>query len=58
MIEDVVLSGDEETVAGRLRELFDWGATEILAHPITAGSDASASMDRSLNLIATVGQGL
>ena len=58
MIEDVVLSGDEETVAGRLRELFDWGATEVLAHPITAGGDASASMDRSLNLIATVGQGL
>ena len=58
MIEDVVLSGDEETVAGRLRELFDWGATEILAHPITAGSDATASMERSLNLIATVGQGL
>ncbi|MDE2940592.1 MAG: LLM class flavin-dependent oxidoreductase [Chloroflexota bacterium] len=58
MIEDVVLSGDEETVAGRLRELFDWGATEVLAHPITAGSDASASMERTLNLIATVGQGL
>ena len=45
MIEDVVLSGDEETVAGRLRELFDWGATEILAHPITAGGDTSASME-------------
>ena len=58
MIEDVVLSGDEETVAGRLRELFDWGATEVLAHPITAGSDTSASMERTLNLISTVGQGL
>ena len=58
MIEDVVLAGDEETVAGRLRELFDWGATEILAHPITAGGDAQGSMERSLNLIATVGQGL
>ncbi len=58
MIEDVVLSGDEETVAGRLRELFDWGATEVLAHPITAGSDTSVSMERTLNLISTVGQGL
>ena len=58
MIEDVVLSGDEETVAGRLRELFDWGATEILAHPISAGGDSQASVERSLNLIATVGQGL
>ncbi len=58
MLAAVVFSGDEETVAGRLRELFDWGATEILAHPITAGSDPQASMQRSLNLIAAVGQGL
>ena len=58
MIEDVVLMGDEETVAGRLRELFDWGATEILAHPLTAGGNAQASMERNLNLIATVGQGI
>jgi F420-dependent oxidoreductase-like protein len=58
MIEDVVLAGDEETVAGRIRELFDWGATEILAHPITAGGDTQGSIERSLNLIATVGQGL
>ena len=58
MIEDVVLAGDEETVAGRIRELFDWGATEILAHPISAGSDTQGSVERSLNLIAAVGQGL
>ncbi len=58
MLSDVVFSGDEEAVAGRLRELFDRGATEILAHPITAGSDPQASMQRSLNLIAAVGQGL
>ena len=58
MIEDVVLAGDEETVAGRIRELFDWGATEILAHPISAGSDSQGSVERSLNLIAAVGQGL
>ena len=37
MLEDVVFSGSEEDVAGRLRELFEWGATEILAHPVTAG---------------------
>ena len=58
MIEDVVLMGDEETVAGRIRELFDWGATEILTHPLTAGGNTQASMERNLNLIATVGQGL
>ena len=58
MIEDVVLMGDEETVAGRLHELFEWGATEVLAHPISAGDDAQGSIERSLNLLATVGQGL
>ena len=58
MLEDVVFSGSEEDVAGRLRELFDWGATEILAHPVTAGGDSQASMNRNLNLIATVTQGL
>ena len=58
MLEDVVFSGSEEDVAGRLRELFDWGATEILAHPVTAGGDSQASMNRNLNLIAAVTQGL
>ena len=58
MLEDVVFSGSEEDVAGRLRELFEWGATEILAHPVTAGGDSQASMNRNLNLIATVNQGL
>ena len=58
MLDDVVLMGSEEDVAGRLRELFEWGATEILAHPVTAGADTQASMDRNLNLIATVSQGL
>ena len=58
MLEDVVFSGSEEDVAGRLRELFEWGATEILAHPVTAGGDSQASMNRNLNLIATVTQGL
>ena len=58
MLEDVVFSGSEEDVAGRLRELFDWGATEILAHPVTAGGDSQASMNRNLNLIAAVSQGL
>lgn len=58
MLAATVFMGDEEVVAGRLRELFDQGATEILAHPITAGNDPAASMRRSLNLIAAVGQGL
>ncbi len=58
MLADVVFMGDEETVAGRLRELFAWGAAEVLAHPISAGGSPQAAMKRNLNLIAAVGQGL
>jgi len=57
MIDAVVCYGSEEQVAARLRELFSWGATEILAHPVTAGPDAAASMERTLNLLAEVGRG-
>lgn len=56
MLDAVVLSGSEERVAQRLRELLDWGATEIIAHPITAGSDREASLERTLRLVAEVAQ--
>ncbi|MFQ6027162.1 MAG: LLM class flavin-dependent oxidoreductase, partial [Dehalococcoidia bacterium] len=58
MIDAVVFYGNEEQVAGRLKELLSWGATEILAHPITAGSDTDGSMNRTLNLIAEVDRSL
>ncbi len=54
MIDSVVLSGDETQVAQRLRQLLDWGATEILAHVITAGDDREASRQRTLRLLAQV----
>ena len=57
MIDDVVLIGDEERVASRLRELFAWGSTEIIAHPVSAGPDREGSMRRTLQLIASVGGG-
>ena len=58
MVEAVVFHGTEEQVAGRIKELLSWGATEVMAHPITAGPDPAASMSRTLSLIAEVGRDL
>jgi alkanesulfonate monooxygenase SsuD/methylene tetrahydromethanopterin reductase-like flavin-dependent oxidoreductase (luciferase family) len=55
MIETVVLSGDESRVAERLHELFNFGAAEILVSPLIAGSDRTASLERTLRLVAEVG---
>jgi F420-dependent oxidoreductase-like protein len=55
MIEAVVMSGDESRVAERLRELFSFGATEILVSPLAAGSDRASSLERTLRLVAEVG---
>ena len=54
MLDDVVFTGDEETVAARLREMLAWGATEVLAHPVTAGDDRESSLRRTLELVAAV----
>ena len=54
MIDAVVLSGEESRVAERLRELFGFGATEILVSPLAAGSDRTASVERTLRLVAEV----
>ena len=52
MIDAAVLSGDESRVAERLGELSSIGATEILVSPVSAGSDPSASRDRTVKLLA------
>jgi F420-dependent oxidoreductase-like protein len=56
MIETVLMSGDESRVAERLQELFSFGATEILVSPVAAGSDRTASVERTLRLVAEVGK--
>jgi hypothetical protein len=52
MIDTIVASGDESRVHERLEGLFRMGATEVLASPILAGSDPTASLDRTLRLLA------
>ena len=51
MIDGVVILGDEETCAQRIQGLFEMGATEILASPVTAGADRAASLDRTMRLL-------
>ena len=54
MLDSVVLLGDEEDVATRLREIFDWGITEVIAHPLMVGESRQASWDRTVELLASV----
>ncbi len=56
-IEAVVLSGDEKRVAGRLRELFTWGASEVMATVLPAGADPDASRQRTLGLLSELSSG-
>ena len=58
MIDAAVLWGDEGLVAERLQELFSFGATEILASPIAAGRNKTASVDRTMRLLGQVAQSM
>ena len=51
MIDGAVIWGDEEKCAQGIRRLFDLGAAEVLASPITAGADPAASLDRTMRLL-------
>jgi F420-dependent oxidoreductase-like protein len=58
MIDAVVLWGNEARVEERLRELFAWGATEVLISPVAAGSNRTTSLDRSMRLLGGVAQAI
>ncbi|MSQ12034.1 MAG: LLM class flavin-dependent oxidoreductase [Dehalococcoidia bacterium] len=58
MLDDVAFIGNEGAVAKRLRELFAWGAGEVIAQPVTAGKDHDASWRRTVKLLAQVGSRL
>ena len=52
MLDEVLIAGDEDAVASRIRTVFEWGASELLATPIPAGDDPQATEDRALRLLA------
>ena len=56
MVDATAISGDESQVAEQLEEMFADGATEIIASPIPAGSDQTASLDRTLRTLAKVSE--
>jgi alkanesulfonate monooxygenase SsuD/methylene tetrahydromethanopterin reductase-like flavin-dependent oxidoreductase (luciferase family) len=56
MIEAVVLAGDEARVAERLHTLLTYGVAEVLASPVLAGRDRTASLERTLRLLGRVAQ--
>lgn len=58
MVDAVVLWGKETQVEERLHELLAFGATEILATPVLAGSNRTASLDRTMRLLGRVAQSL
>ena len=54
MLDSVVISGDEDAVAARLDEMFEWGVSEVLATVIPAGDDVEASTERTMRVLAKV----
>ncbi len=52
MLDEVLIAGDEDAVADRIRTVFDWGASELLATPVPAGDDPDATQERTLRLLA------
>ena len=54
MVDAVLITGDEASVAEQCREIFGWGASEILASVVTAGGDREASADRTIRLLAQI----
>ena len=58
MLDQVLISGDEDAVAERISTVFDWGASELLATPIRAGDDPDATEERTLKLLADLQKSL
>ena len=54
MVDAVVVSGTEDEVAKRLRELFEWGVGEVIAHVVTVGGDEQRSWERAVDLLENV----
>ena len=54
MIDGLVIWGDEAAFGQRLQEIFDCGATEVLASPILVGQDRDASLDRTLAALGKI----
>lgn len=54
MVDAVVVSGNEEKVADRVKGIFDSGIAEIIVTFVTAGDDAKRCADRTLDLLGNI----
>ena len=54
MLDEVLIAGDEATVAERIQTVFEWGADELLATPIPAGDDPAGTEERTLKLLGEI----
>ena len=52
MLDSVVVSGDEAEVADRLKQLFDQGASEVLATVVPVGDATEESAERTMKMLA------
>jgi F420-dependent oxidoreductase-like protein len=52
LIEALVVSGDEESISTRLRQVRREGATEVMAHMLFVGEDRAAYQDRVFEMLA------
>lgn len=58
MLHSIVISGDEAEAERRLRELFSFGAAEIMVSVLPAGESPHASKQRTLNFLGTFARSL
>ena len=57
MLDAILISGNETTVANRVRELAAAGVDEILCSVVMAGDNARASEERTLRTLGALSQG-
>ncbi|MDO8531568.1 MAG: LLM class flavin-dependent oxidoreductase [Dehalococcoidia bacterium] len=57
MIDAVVLSGNEERVAARLRELYGWGISEVIVTVLYPGPDRKQTWTRTTGLLGKLSRG-
>ena len=58
MIDATALVGNESQVTEKLEGMLSMGATEVLATPVTAGSDRAASLERTYRLLGQVSRSI
>jgi alkanesulfonate monooxygenase SsuD/methylene tetrahydromethanopterin reductase-like flavin-dependent oxidoreductase (luciferase family) len=52
LIDNLVVSGDSETIGACLKTILAEGAGEIIAHPLVLGDDREAYLERFFDVIA------